>query len=109
MPADGHSKGDPMIEVNTNIHIGKRHHTVRSHVKMTASEKSGSVGRLTLGGSTIYFDQYEYLMKSTSIDASVILELTLGDFLRLYQQMHELNAAIIQGLDGKLATQGNPG
>jgi hypothetical protein len=98
-----------MIDVNTDIQIGKRHHTVRSHVKMAASDKSGSVGRLTLGGSTIYWDQYDWRMKSTSIDASVILELTLEDFLRLYQQMHELNAVIIRDLDRKFTVQNNPG
>lgn len=98
-----------MIERNTDINIGKRNHTVRSHVKMTTSERDGNVARLTLAGITLYWDQKEWLMRSTSIDASVILELTLGDFMRLYQQMHELNAVIIQGLNRKLTAQSNPG
>jgi hypothetical protein len=46
-----------MIDGNTDIRIGKRDHSVRSHVKMTASEKTGMVGRMTLGGSTVYYDQ----------------------------------------------------
>ena len=90
-----------MIEGNTDLRIGKRRHDVRSRVIMANSDKAGKVGRLTLEGSTVHWNQGEWQTKASTTDASVILELTLGDFMRLYQQMHDLNATILRDLDNR--------